>query len=308
MAIFTGTGSNDTIQGTNDADTLTGLAGADRLSGEGGNDSIVGNSGDDSLFGDQGEGTSQGAASSPLFLSISNLVSDTSSAFSGRFSDQNAEVDDVAVYSDVAILEDGTSVSGRLILTGKSDPGLVVDLSGGNGYEIIVNGADNAALVGQTASFRLEFFTPTTGEAIALTSVATWGDLDRVSIGNQESVSISSSSFGEYAISADSSLAVSTTSTTVNAAGTEINNSVDQDCWFSASFENREFVEFTLETRSTASGFTISGNLIDDPVVTPFEEGDDTIEGGLGNDQVFGQGGNDSLSGGAGNDVISGGT
>ncbi|HBR36770.1 MAG TPA: type I secretion protein, partial [Sulfitobacter pontiacus] len=110
-----------------------------------------------------------------------------------------------------------------------------------------------------------------------------------------------------FATSDDTSLNVTNADGTVTAAGTEANSPDDQDAWFSGQFENREFIEFTLETRSTQSGFTLSGDLIDDAVVTPIEAGNDTILGGEGDDTIFGQGGNDSLDGGEGDDQIEGG-
>ena len=301
MATIPGTSGNDTLQGTNDPDTINGFGGNDRISGEGGSDIIDGGSGNDVLFGDAGEGTALGSDASPLVLDIDNLVSDSSRG------NNNAKVGDVAVYKNVATLEDGTSISARLILTGKSDNGLSVDLSGGKGLEILLNGDFDARDVGETATFRLEFFNPATGQNVALNSVATWNDIDRNSPGDQESVTIDAGSFTDFSTSGDSSLNVTASGGEVNAAGTETNDPSDQDAWFSASFENREFIEFTLETRSGQSGFSLSGDLIDDPVVTPFEEGDDTILGGTGNDAIFGQGGNDEIDAGAGSDTVDGG-
>lgn len=301
MSVVNGTGGDDVFAGTNDADTLNGLGGNDKISGEGGNDSITGGGDNDTLFGDAGDGTALGVDASPLTIDIDNLVSDSSSG------NNNAQVGDVAVYSNVATLEDGTSISARLILTGVSDNDLSVDLSGGRGFEILLNGDFDNSDVGATASFRLEFFDPVTGDAVALNSTATWNDLDRNRPGDQESVTIDSGSFNSFATSSDTSLSVSTSGGQVTAAGTEANTPSDQDAWFSADFDNREFIEFTLETRSTQSGFSLSGDLIDDPDVTPFVEGNDTIDGGSGNDEIFGQGGNDSLLGQSGNDSLEGG-
>ena len=301
MATIPGTGGNDTLQGTNDQDLINGFGGDDRISGEGDNDSIIGGFGNDVLFGDEGEGTSLGENASPLLLNINNLVSDSSSG------NNNAQVGDVAVYSNVAMLEDGTMVSGRLILTAVSDSDLAVDLSGGAGFEILLNGNFDSSMAGETASFRFEFFDPLTGDPVALNSTSTWNDLDRNSPGDQESVTIDSGSFDGFATSQDTSLDVTISGSSVTAAGTEANNPSDQDAWFSAAFSNREFIEFTLETRSSQSGFTFSGDLIDDPNITPFEEGNDTIDGGFGNDELLGQGGDDSLDGGAGNDTVVGG-
>ena len=303
MADIPGTGGNDTLVGTNEEDTIQGFGGRDLISGEGDDDLIDGGGGNDTLYGDAGEGTGFGLDASPLTIARGNLVSDSSSG------NNNAQVDDVAVYRNVATQEDGTQVWGRLILTGVSDPDLNVDISGRTGAEILLNSGAGSGrgFGGETASFRLEFFDPATGDPVALNSTATVNDLDRNSVGDRESVTIDSGSFTSFATAADTSVAVSQSGGTVTAAGTEQNSPSDQDAWFSASFENREFIEFTLETRSTQSGFSFSGDLIDDPVVTPFEEGNDTILGGGGSDLMLGQGGDDSLSGGTGNDTILGG-
>ncbi len=302
MANMSGTNEDDTLKGTNDDDIINGQAGDDRISGEGADDSISGGRGNDVLFGDAGDGTSLGFESSPINLDINNLVSDSSQG------NNNAKIGDVAVYRNVAELDDGTMVSARLILVDVSHPGLNVDLSGGDGLEILLNSGRGKVDAGNTASFRLEFFDPGTGDLVALNSTATINDLDRNRPGDQESVTIDAGSFSAFATSADTSLSVTQSGGKVNVAGSETNNPDDQDAWFSAEFENREFIEFTLETRSTRSGFSFSGDLIDDPVVTPFEEGNDTIDGGLGNDAIFGQGGDDSLIAGAGEDTLQGGT
>ena len=310
MAEITGTSNGDTLQGTPDNDTISGLNGQDRISGEGGDDSILGGDGDDVIFGDAGEGVAAGNDASPLVLNINNLQSDTSSG------DNNAAPGDVAVYANVAELEDGTPVSARVILVATSDPSLDVDLSGGRGFEILLNGGRNAANVGETATFRIEFFDPATGEDIALNSTATFNDIDRTRLDNQESVTLDANSFDSFGTAPDTSLVVTTEPGSVRAAGTEQNSPTDQDAWFSAQFSDRTSIEFTLETRTGASGFTLDGDLIDDAVVTPIEPGNDTISGGSGQDTIFGQGGDDTLSGddgddrlfgGAGNDSIDGG-
>ncbi|WP_299590094.1 Hint domain-containing protein [uncultured Tateyamaria sp.] len=299
MPIFNGTPNNDTLQGGNENDTINAFNGQDLVSGEGGDDSILGGGGNDTLFGDVGEGTAPGNDATPLVININNLVTPQ---------DSNNSAGDSAVYRNVAQLEDGTQVSARIVLVSKSDPNLTVDLSGGAGFEILMNGNGT----GDTADFRMEFFIPdspnaTTGTPIALNSTATINDLDRNSPGDQEAVTINTSSFTAFGVSDDTSLAVSTGAGTITAAGTEQNSPSDQDAWFSASFENREFLEFTLEARNTNSGFSFSGDLIDDAVVTPIEAGDDTIEGGSGQDEIFGQGGDDSLLGDGGDDTIEGG-
>ena len=299
MANINGTSNNDTLQGTNEDDVIQGFNGQDLISGEGGNDSILGGEGNDTLFGDVGEGTAPGNDATPLVISRANRVT---------ANDRDNDPGDFAVYKNVAQLADGTQVSARIVLVSKSDPNMTVDLSGGTGSEILMNGRGT----GDTASFRMEFFIPdspnaTTGTPIALNSTATVNDLDRNSPGDQEAVTIDANSFTAFATSSDSVLNVVESGGQVTAEGRGDNSPGDQEAWFSASFENREFIEFTLEARNTNSGFSFSGDLIDDAVVTPIEAGNDTIEGGGGQDVIFGQGGDDSLSGGQGDDDIDGG-
>jgi Ca2+-binding RTX toxin-like protein len=304
MADINGTSNNDVIQGTAEDDSINGLNGQDTISGEGGDDSILGGGGDDILYGDNGEGTAPGNDASPLSLNIDNLVSDSSSG------NNNAQPGDTAVYSNVAQLEDGTPISGRLVLVSTSDSGLNIDLSGGEGFEILLNSGRGATSSdgGETATFRMEFFDPATGQPVALNSTATFNDLDRNSVGDRESVTLDADSFSAFGTAADTSLEVTSQPGSVTAGGTEANDPDDEDAWFSAEFSDRTFIEFTLETRSTQSGFTMTGDLIDDAVVTPIEPGDDVISGGSGQDTIFGQGGDDSLAGDDGDDKLYGGS
>lgn len=304
MADITGTSNNDTLQGTAEDDLISGLNGQDTISGEGGDDSILGGGGDDIIYGDAGVGTAPGNTATPLDLSIGNLVSDTSAG------NNNAQVGDAAVYSNIAQLEDGTPISGRLVLVETSDPNLNVDLSGGNGFEILLNSGagSSSTLGGETATFRLEFFDPATGLPVALNSTATFNDLDRNSVGDQEAVTLDSDSFSAFGVAPDSSLNITNAPGSVTANGTETNSPSDQDAWFSAEFEDRSFIDFTLETRTTQSGFSMNGDLIEDVVVEPIEPGNDTIDGGSGQDTIFGQDGDDSLSGGDGDDDVFGGS
>ena len=300
MAAINGTTGTDTLQGTAEDDRIDAGAGDDRVSGEGGDDRIDGGAGDDLLYGDAGVGTAPGNDASPINLSSGNAY---------RGTENNAEPGDSAIYLNVATLEDGRSVVGRLVLVSTTNDDMPIDLTGGNGSEILLNSGrgGSSRFEGETATFRLEFYDRETLQPIALNATATFNDLDRNNPGDQESVTLDTNSFTSFATSDDTSLNVTNADGTVTAAGTEANSPDDQDAWFSGQFENREFIEFTLETRSTQSGFTLSGDLIDDAVVTPIEAGNDTIQGGEGDDTIFGQGGNDSLDGGEGDDQIEGG-
>jgi Ca2+-binding RTX toxin-like protein len=179
-----------------------------------------------------------------------------------------------------------------------------VDLSGHGGAEILMKGRGT----GDTADFRLEFFDPVTGEPVALSSTATFNDIDRSGQSdNVEAVSLDKDSFTAFGTDKNTSLDISETDSVVRAAGTENNVPSDPDAWFSAQFEDRDYIEFTLETRSSDSGFTLSGDLIVDAVVTEIEQGNDTLLGGAGGDRLFGQGGADLLDGGTGEDELVGG-
>lgn len=304
MADIPGTSNNDVLQGTEEDDLIQGFGGQDTISGEGGDDSIEGGDGDDVLFGDSGgSGTAPGNDASPLRLEFANARDET-------YSGNNAQPGDSVIYDNIATLEDGTPISGRLVLVSTSDPDLPIDMAGRSGAEILLNGerrSDDRVDAGETATFRMEFFNPETGEPVSLNSTATFGDLDRNSPGDTESVTLDADSFSAFGTASDTSLEISEEPGFVTATGSEQNNPDDQDAWFSAQFEDRTFIEFTLETRSTQSGFTFNGDLIDDPVVEPIMPGDDTIDGGAGQDVIFGQGGDDSLAGGAGDDELYGG-
>ncbi|WP_376872835.1 Hint domain-containing protein [Albirhodobacter sp. R86504] len=296
MATQFGSANNDTLNGSADADTIYGLGGDDRINGL---------AGDDVLLGDAAPGgLTPGSDATPLTLSLNNVVSGSETA-SGN---NSAVAGDSVVYSNVATLDDGTSVSGRLVLVSKSSSNLSVDMTGATGAEILLNGVNSSAATGATATFRLEFFDPATGEAVALNSVATFNDIDKVTgnrIGNgTEQVSVNGSNFTSFSTTSTSNLSVTQSNGVVTASGGTNTNPTDENDWFSAQFENRESIEFTVTARSGGSGYTLSGSTITDEVVTPIIPGNDTIDGGDGNDYIEGQGGNDYLIGGAGNDTL----
>jgi Ca2+-binding RTX toxin-like protein len=295
MANIDGDSSDNVLNGTTADDTINGL---------GGDDIINGGDGNDTLYGDAGNSLeSAGEDASALSLSISNLVSDSSTG------DNNAVAGDTAIYEKVAQLDDGTWISGRLVLVETSDSSLNVDLSGGDGFEILLNSGNGASSSngGETATFRMEFFDPSTGEAVSINSTATFNDLDRNSVGDFEAVSVDASSFTGFGTSSDTSLDVNNTSSAVIAAGTETNSPSDQDAWFSAGFEDQSSITFTLTTRTSQSGFSMNGDLIDDAVVIPLISGNDTIDGGDGDDVIYGEEGDDTLIAGDGFDKLYGG-
>ncbi|GAB5430695.1 MAG: hypothetical protein EpisKO_00650 [Epibacterium sp.] len=284
------------VLGGDGDDSLTGSRDDDVVMGGRGHDSVEGGEGNDTLMGDEDGQT--GSDATPLVLNINNLVSQS------YYDGASAGIGDTAVYRDVAFLEDGTAVWGRLVLVNASDPNMIIDLSGDRGAEISITGNG----YGDTAEFRLEFFDPTTGEPVNINSTATFNDLDQNYYNyDVEAVSLDTDEYTAFGTSDATSLNVTNQDGSVRAAGTEANSPDDQDAWFSAEFEGRDFITFTLEARSTISGFTLSGDLIEDGVYVPIEQGNDTLLGGLGSDVIMGQGGNDSLDGGEGDDSIDGG-
>ncbi|ATG36952.1 Hemolysin-type calcium-binding protein repeat protein (2 copies)/Hint domain protein [Phaeobacter piscinae] len=287
----------DKLGGTTGDDTMDAGEGDDTVAGEEGNDLIDGGDGDDIIYGDMGDGFDQGMQASPLTLDINNMHSVSHDGGTGS-------AGNYAVFSNVATLEDGTSISGKLVLVEKSNANMSVEFGYTSGAEILLDGDQP----GDQAKFRLEFFDPATGETVYLNSTATFNDIDDNSYyGDAEAVIIDGSSFTSFGVSADSSLTTDINGDVVKATGSELNDYTDQDSWFSASFEDRSSIEFTLQTRAGLAGFTLSGDILEDPVTTIIDQGADTVMAGVGDDIVHGQGGDDSLLGEEGDDLLDGG-
>ena len=307
MASIDGTSGNDTLPGTGADDTITGADLDDSITGGGGADTIFGD------FGPSPFAAESGLNATPLFLQSGNT--------------QNLAVDGTSVeYTDIATLDDGTPVLGRLTIVSTSDPGLPVNLAGNPGAEIALNGPGGAAFEGETATLRLEFFNQVTGEPVALDTTATFGDVDQSPSGT-ESVSIGKQFVSGFTTSATSDLTLADDPASVTASGSSPTTAPDQDAWFSADIAAQTGFEFTLTARSGGTGYTLNGETIDDPVstiaVTPGDDtidggdgadlldggpGDDSIIGGEGEDTLIGSSGNDTLEGGDGADTLNGGT
>jgi len=295
-----GQAGNDSLVGGEGNDTLDGGAGDDTLLGGSDDDSLIGGDGNDVIWGDNAGagGATPDNVADPLTLSAANVKAGSQTGADGC-----ANAGDSVIYKNVTVTEDGHVVMAKLILVDRSS-GLNVDLTGGAGSEILLNGNNDAGDAGKTASFRLEFYDQLTGLPIDISSIATFGDLDKTQFA--EKVGIPADQFTNYGLTADTSLTLNAGST-ITATGTEQNDPSDQDAWFSAAFENRGFIEFTLTTREVNSGFTLNGAVIDQPVIVDLNPGNDTLEGGDGDDTLYGEAGNDLLTGGAGDDYLSGG-
>jgi hypothetical protein len=109
----------------------------------------------------------------PLTLDFANIQTGSDTA-----GPANAEPGDSVVYENVATLEDGTVISARLVLVDTSNDNLNVDLSYSSDYDLHLNGNNNGAMDGETATFRLEFFDPATGAPVAIDSSLVFGDID----------------------------------------------------------------------------------------------------------------------------------
>ncbi|WP_372840207.1 Hint domain-containing protein [Phaeovulum sp.] len=295
-----GEAGNDSLAGGEGNDTLDGGTGDDTLLGGSGDDSLTGGTGNDVIWGDiAGSGGETPAnVADPLTLSAANVKSGSQTGCDGQ-----ANAGDSVIYKNVTVTEDGRVVMAKLVLVDRSS-GLNVDLTGGAGKEILLNANNDSSDAGKTASFRLEFYDQATGEPISISSIATFGDLDKTQFA--EKVGIPASQFTNYGLTSDTSLNL-TAGSMITATGTEQNDPSDQDAWFSAAFEDRDFIEFTLTTREVNSGFTLNGAVIEQPVIVDLIPGNDTLDGGEGDDTLYGEGGDDLLTGGAGADNMSGG-
>lgn len=316
-----GTSYNDTLvgfdqEGTDPADTYTNV-----FHGMGGNDSIVGAGGADSLFGGAGDDTILGGAGDDLIhgdgvledasglQNVDPVALDFGAARPGsETSAPNAAVPGSSViYDNVATLEDGTQVSARLVLVATSSSSLQIDMASSNDCEILLNANNNNAMVGQTATFRLEFFDTLSGAPVTFEPGIVFGDLDQNT--TSEIITINDPNLLNVGLPANSSLTTNFTPGALSVGGTQDNiDANDPDAQIATIFGPTSSVTFTMTSREWNSGLnfgTLSGNSFH-YVIEP-ERGNDLLEGGEGNDTIWGQGGDDTLSGGTGADSLLGG-
>lgn len=130
-----------------------------------GDDYIEGGAGDGVIYGDNGNSARTGEDASQVTLNFNNI-------------EPGSETSNSVVYNNVAVLADGTAVSVRLVLIGKSDSNLAVDFTGSADWPILLNGDNNAGSDGDSATFELEFFDPSTGQPVSINSSLIFGDVD----------------------------------------------------------------------------------------------------------------------------------
>ncbi|RPE71493.1 Ca2+-binding RTX toxin-like protein [Pacificibacter maritimus] len=274
-----------------------------------GDDILMGGTGDDVIYGDNGDNLgitgdeTSGTDATGIDLAIGNVRT-------------GSDTGDSIIYDDVATLDDGTSISARLVLVETSDSSLNVDLTpvagSSNGHAILLNGNNDAGSNGDTATFRLEFFDPATGEPVAINSGLSIGDIDLRNAG--EVAEFDLDDITGYGTRPGSSLTVQNDGTSVSATGTETNNADDPDAEFGVTFENTSEITFTVTAGATNTGFVFGDFNADDFNITPVdrapndEGGNDIILGDEGDDTLYGEGGNDTITGGDGADSIYGGS
>lgn len=307
---------DDVITGGDGNDVLYGGAGNDTVSGDAGDDLIEGGAGDDLLSGGDGNdviyGDTQGASPAlglndfdPVKLNFASVHpgSDTAPG------DNSAMAGSSVIYNNVATL-DGKSISAKLVLVSKSSDHLTVDLTGSADSEILLNGANNASVGGQTATFRLEFFDPATGLPVTLNPGIVFSDVDG-QFGN-EIVSINDPNLLNAGAAPGGNVDINFTPGSLVATGTLQNEDPNApEGSVSTLFGPTSEVTFTLTAREANSGYNFGEpNLDDYAYEAPIEatgQGDDTLFGGEGNDSLFGGAGDDLLAGGSGDDTLFGG-
>lgn len=285
-------------------------SGADNM----GDDTISGGAGDDIIYGDNGDnlgvtGTGvDGQVATPLDIDFSNIQagSDTSGG-------DNAQTGDSVIYTNVATLADGTIIDARLVLVETSDDSLHVDLSYTSNYDLELNGNNDASMDGETATFRLEFFDPATGQPVAIDSSLVFGDIDGRDDG--ETVSLDTDQLTGYGTQSPTTLTVSNDGTTVAANGDVMTDDFNSDATqFGVTFEDTTDLTFTLTVGATNSGFNFHDTDPSEFDITPVgptssdEGGNDIIMGNDGDDILYGEGGDDTLTGGEGADEVYGGS
>ncbi|MET0010453.1 MAG: hypothetical protein ABW109_21560, partial [Candidatus Thiodiazotropha sp. 6PLUC4] len=200
------------IQGTDRSDTLNGTDDNDQIVGNVGNDIIAGGTGNDLIYGDNGDNFNAVRNAVPLRLELSNVRAGSETSSGGLASGAG----DSIIYDNVATLDDGTSVSARLILVSTSNSSLKVDLSYTEDHPLLLGPAD-----GEQASFRMEFFDTATDEPVEINSTLVLGEIDLRDAG--ESAEFELDQITGYGTQSDSSVSVSENGASVVASGTQNN-------------------------------------------------------------------------------------
>jgi len=308
--VYGGTG-NDTLFGEAGDDTLFGGRGHDLLKGGDGEDVLFGNEGNDTIYGGTGDDIIYGGTPSadgseggvdPVAINFSDVKSGSETAGHPN----TATANDSVIYKNAAVLEDGTVVSVRLVLVGKSNEHLKVDLANSDDYEILLNANNNSHMLGETATFRMEFFNQHTGHPVSLNPAIVFADLDKN--GGAEIISIHDEKLVNVGVPAGSSLDVHYSGgPSVVAKGTQDNiDPEDPSSQFLAVYGTTSDISFTMTSRAFNSGLNF-GEADGHTYEYLGDDGNNTLFGDEGNDLIYGGNGDDVIRGGEGNDTIYGG-
>jgi len=207
-----------------------------------------------------GEACQKGAfnldAYTPIELQVPNAVDG-----SIPVSNINAQAGDFITFKNAGVTADGTVVEARMTLVSKSSNDLKVDMAVEGRFDEIyglrLNGNNNNAMEGQTATLRLDFFNQATGQPINFNPVVSFGDLDQER--GSEVITINDPNLANVAVSADSKIAINYDGNNfVRGAGTSPsgNDPLSPQDQFAALYDNTNSITFTVTSRGFNSGIT----------------------------------------------------
>ncbi len=316
-----GTGSAvspaNTIDGTGGFDTIHGTDGADIIDAGQSDDTVYAGEGNDTIFGGDAGDASGGAIDGAK--TVDSFTFSTSKIGEVVHGSGAGSIGDSIRYDNIAIADDGTSISVRITVVDQSHSWLDIDLGWSDGFPVYLNDENNLWMQGQTADIQVEFL-DANGDPISINSNFTFRDIDNSSTTGQESVRIDKTDITGYAVSGDppSDITATDQGETYRFGSTGGSRLADEDHWLQIFFKGQSSLEFTLTARGSGTGYGFdTADFTNEPVVTEIEaSGDDLIFAGIGDDLVFGGGGADTihgedgadrLSGDAGDDVLYGG-
>lgn len=298
MAIFTGTGGNDTLTGTSGADELYGLGGDDTLSGGNGNDLLDGGTGADTMTGGFGNDTYE-------VDDVGDVVVETSTT--GGTDTVRTALASYTLTTNVENLVLLANAAARSI-TGNSGANHITMASGAvsvNGG----NGSDTVSYVAETGAVTVDLVSGVNGGMAAddtLTSIenltgSAYGD----TLSGTAAANVLDGGAGADTLTGrggNDVYLVDDSGDVVVEVGGEGTDEIRL-----ANFSSYTLPSEVENLRQTTTGaLTATGNVLNNEITG--NSGSDTFDGGDGHDFLSGQGGDDTLDGGDGHDTLNGGT